>query len=74
MALPAVASVPCDKVLQETLNYLRREIYKRPSSLVLRRLGARFFAVAPAGQDHFKQSTTRLYWIADKVIVPRPSP
>ena len=28
----------------------------------------RFFQVAPAGQDHFKQSTTRLYFIADKII------
>lgn len=26
-----------------------------------------------AAQDHFKQSTTRLYWIADKVIVRAPS-
>ena len=24
--------------------------------------------MAPAGQDYFKQSTTRLYFIADKVI------
>lgn len=29
---------------------------------------ARFFQIAPAGQDHFKQSTTRLYFIADKII------
>ena len=28
----------------------------------------RFFQVAPAGQDHFKQSTTRLYFIADKIF------
>ena len=28
----------------------------------------RFFQVAPAGQDHFKQSTTRLYFIANKII------
>lgn len=28
----------------------------------------RFFQIAPAGQDHFKQSTTRLYFIADKII------
>merc|ERR1711988_191420 len=25
-------------------------------------------ALAPAGQDYFKQSTTRLYWIADKIV------
>jgi len=41
---------------EDAVNYLRREIYKR------------FFALAPGGQDYFKQSTTRLYWIADKVV------
>eukprot|EP00931_Biecheleriopsis_adriatica_P078657 TRINITY_DN5208_c0_g1_i1.p1 TRINITY_DN5208_c0_g1~~TRINITY_DN5208_c0_g1_i1.p1 ORF type:complete len:1104 (+),score=248.48 TRINITY_DN5208_c0_g1_i1:34-3345(+) len=41
---------------EDSVNYLRREVYKR------------FFALAPAGQDFFKQSTTRLYWIADKVV------
>lgn len=41
---------------EDSVNYLRRELYKR------------FFALAPAGQDFFKQSTTRLYWIADKVV------
>merc|ERR1719414_854343 len=37
--------------------YVRREVY------------AKFFALAPAGQDYFKQSTTRLHFIADKVVV-----
>jgi len=41
---------------EDSVNYLRREVYKR------------FFALAPAGQDYFKQSTTRLYWIADKIV------
>eukprot|EP00933_Yihiella_yeosuensis_P010568 TRINITY_DN11722_c0_g2_i1.p1 TRINITY_DN11722_c0_g2~~TRINITY_DN11722_c0_g2_i1.p1 ORF type:complete len:1131 (-),score=238.54 TRINITY_DN11722_c0_g2_i1:158-3550(-) len=41
---------------EESLNYLRREVYTR------------FFEAAPAGQDHFKQSTTRLYWIADRIV------
>merc|ERR1719150_677249 len=36
--------------------YVRREVY------------AKFFALAPAGQDYFKQSTTRLHFIADKVV------
>ncbi|CAE8717868.1 unnamed protein product, partial [Polarella glacialis] len=40
----------------DSQNYLRRELFRR------------FFALAPAGQDHFKQSTTRLYFIADKVL------
>ncbi|CAK9000684.1 unnamed protein product [Durusdinium trenchii] len=40
----------------EMVNYFRREVYKR------------FFQNAPAGQDHFKQSTTRLYFLADRVV------
>ena len=36
--------------------WLRKEVY------------VRFFAAAPAGKDLFKQSTSRLYFIADKVI------
>jgi len=39
-----------------TQNELRKNIY------------ATFFLMAPAGQDMFKQSTTRLYWIADKIL------
>mmetsp|Transcript_46290 Transcript_46290/g.108445 ORF Transcript_46290/g.108445 Transcript_46290/m.108445 type:complete len:1114 (-) Transcript_46290:184-3525(-) len=41
---------------EDSINFLRREVYKR------------FFQLAPAGQDHFKQSTTRLQYIADKII------
>lgn len=41
---------------QDDIYNLRRNIYQR------------FFQIAPAGQDHFKQSTTRLYFIADKII------
>eukprot|EP00930_Biecheleria_cincta_P046216 TRINITY_DN31877_c3_g1_i2.p1 TRINITY_DN31877_c3_g1~~TRINITY_DN31877_c3_g1_i2.p1 ORF type:complete len:1095 (-),score=214.15 TRINITY_DN31877_c3_g1_i2:289-3573(-) len=44
------------RLTEDDVNYLRRELYKS------------FFALAPAGQDYFKQSTTRLYWIADKVV------
>ncbi|CAE8694901.1 unnamed protein product [Polarella glacialis] len=29
---------------------------------------AKFFELAPAGQDYFKQSTSRLYFIADRVL------
>lgn len=36
---------------------LRRNIYER------------FFAAAPNGQDFFKQSTTRLHFIADKILM-----
>lgn len=41
---------------EDALMSLRQGIYKE------------FFAVAPSGQDCFKQSTTRLYFIADKMI------
>jgi len=35
---------------------IRREVYSK------------FFALAPKGQDYFKQSTTRLHFIADKLV------
>lgn len=35
---------------------LRTEVYSK------------FFGLAPAGQEFFKQSTTRLHWIADRVL------
>merc|ERR1719499_1774430 len=40
---------------ENALGIVRREVY------------AKFFALAPAGQDYFKQSTTRLHFIADIV-------
>jgi len=60
MGKPRVQEKALDRFIvrltEDDVNYLRRELYKR------------FFALAPAGQDYFKQSTTRLYWIADKVV------
>lgn len=60
MGKPAAQQHALDQFIlglnQEQLTFLRRDIYKR------------FFTLAPAGQDYFKQSTTRLYWIADKVV------
>ncbi|CAE8592944.1 unnamed protein product [Polarella glacialis] len=41
---------------EDSRNYLRRQVFKS------------FFALAPAGQDYFKQSSTRLYWIVDQVV------
>merc|ERR1719277_953946 len=38
------------------LMIIRKEVYQK------------FFALAPAGQDYFKQSTTRLHFIADKLV------
>jgi len=37
-------------------------------SLIRREVYSQFFALAPAGQEYFKQSTTRLHFIADKVV------
>eukprot|EP00933_Yihiella_yeosuensis_P026148 TRINITY_DN20287_c0_g1_i2.p1 TRINITY_DN20287_c0_g1~~TRINITY_DN20287_c0_g1_i2.p1 ORF type:complete len:1122 (-),score=271.21 TRINITY_DN20287_c0_g1_i2:382-3747(-) len=60
MGKPAVLEKALERLIlsltEDSLNYLRREVYQR------------FFALAPAGQDYFKQSTTRLYWIADRVV------
>jgi len=41
---------------EDQTNFLRRDVFRR------------FFLTAPAGQDYFKQSTTRLFFIADKVF------
>eukprot|EP00931_Biecheleriopsis_adriatica_P123585 TRINITY_DN9863_c1_g2_i1.p1 TRINITY_DN9863_c1_g2~~TRINITY_DN9863_c1_g2_i1.p1 ORF type:complete len:1199 (+),score=285.59 TRINITY_DN9863_c1_g2_i1:71-3667(+) len=41
---------------EDTKQILRQEVYSK------------FFVLAPAGQDYFKQSTTRLYFIADKIL------
>jgi len=41
---------------ESALMVIRKEVYQK------------FFALAPAGQDFFKQSTTRLYFIADKLV------
>merc|ERR1719491_1002456 len=41
---------------EDTQMYVRREVY------------VKFFALAPAGQDFFKQSTTRLHFISGKVV------
>ncbi|CAE8726834.1 unnamed protein product, partial [Polarella glacialis] len=41
---------------EDSQNYVRREFFKP------------FFASSPQGQSYFKQSTTRLYFIADKIV------
>ncbi|CAE8599594.1 unnamed protein product, partial [Polarella glacialis] len=60
MGKPALQEKALERLImsltEESQNYLRKELYRR------------FFALAPAGQDYFKQSTTRLYFIADKVV------
>lgn len=60
MGKPAVMQAelqPFEDSMDETLRRnLRRQVY------------ATFFATTPAGQDFFKQSTTRLHFIADKIL------
>jgi len=60
MGNPAIWEVALAKFyasMDETMRYtLRKDIY------------ARFFAVAPAGQDYFKQSNTYLHFIADRIL------
>ena len=46
----------------------RKQMIERERERVRTAMRCRFFQIAPAGQDHFKQSTTRLYFIADKII------
>jgi len=41
---------------EKELNIMRRGVFTK------------FFALAPSGQDFFKQSTTRLHFIADKIV------
>ena len=61
MGQPAIqenALTKCVDIWDEkSQNYVRREVY------------VAFFAIAPAGQDYFKQSTTMLHFIADKVVI-----
>eukprot|EP00933_Yihiella_yeosuensis_P026147 TRINITY_DN20287_c0_g1_i1.p1 TRINITY_DN20287_c0_g1~~TRINITY_DN20287_c0_g1_i1.p1 ORF type:complete len:1108 (-),score=261.28 TRINITY_DN20287_c0_g1_i1:312-3635(-) len=61
MGKPAVLEKALERLIlsltEDSLNYLRREVYQR------------FFALAPAGQDYFKQSNTRLHFIAQRVVM-----
>jgi len=53
---------------QKALAALFSSLDEAQMSMVRREVYAKFFAVAPAGQDYFKQSTTRLHFIADKLV------
>jgi hypothetical protein len=60
MGKPSLQQKALDK-LYKTMDesqqaYVRREVY------------AKFFTLAPTGQDYFKQSTTRLHFIADRIV------
>merc|ERR1719282_2151937 len=60
MGKPAVQEKALDKFLnnldEQGQAFVRREVYSK------------FFTLAPAGQDFFKQSTTRLHFIADRIV------
>mmetsp|Transcript_92718 Transcript_92718/g.202975 ORF Transcript_92718/g.202975 Transcript_92718/m.202975 type:complete len:1080 (+) Transcript_92718:95-3334(+) len=53
-----------EKALTELLNSLDEAALQ----MIRREVYSVFFASAPAGQEYFKQSTTRLHFIADKVV------
>jgi hypothetical protein len=52
---------------QRALEKLWKSLDETQQAMVRREVYAKFFALAPAGQDYFKQSTTRLHFIADRV-------
>merc|ERR1719333_332189 len=60
MGKPAVQEAALSALIgsfdENSLGIVRREVYSK------------FFSLAPAGQDYFKQSTTRLHFIADKLV------
>merc|ERR1719413_841 len=54
---------------EKALSTLFASLDENAFGIIRREVYAKFFALAPAGQDYFKQSTTRLHFIADKVVV-----
>jgi len=55
-------------VMQQNLGNFLASLDEVTQGKVRRSIYGTFFAMAPAGQDFFKQSTTRLYFIADRVL------
>jgi len=55
-------------VMQQNLGNFLTSLDEVTQGKVRRSIYGTFFAMAPAGQDFFKQSTTRLYFIADRVL------
>merc|ERR1719436_1973573 len=56
------------QVQQRALTALFNSLDERAQNIIRREVYAKFFALAPAGQDYFKQSTTRLHFIADRIV------
>jgi len=57
------------QVQQRALTNFFNGLGERELGIVRREVYTKFFALAPAGQDYFKQSTTRLFFIADKLVM-----
>jgi len=55
-------------VMQQNLGNFLASLDETTQGKIRREIYGTFFALAPAGQDFFKQSTTRLYFIADRVL------
>merc|ERR1719499_2645694 len=53
---------------EKALEKLWKSLDENSQALVRREVYSKFFALAPAGQDFFKQSTTRLHFIADRIV------
>merc|ERR1719188_1004358 len=53
---------------EKSLEKLWASLDESAQALVRREVYSKFFALAPAGQDFFKQSTTRLRFIADRIV------
>merc|ERR1719277_241566 len=53
---------------EQALGDLINSLDEKAQTIVRREVYSKFFALAPAGQDYFKQSTTRLHFIADKLV------
>ncbi|CAK0847963.1 unnamed protein product [Prorocentrum cordatum] len=55
-------------VMEKALERLWSSLDENGQAFVRREVYSKFFALAPAGQDYFKQSTTRLHFIADRIV------
>merc|ERR1719236_426869 len=66
MMIKALMGKPA--VMEKALEKLWKSLDENSQALVRREVYAKFFALAPAGQDYFKQSTTRLMFIADRIV------
>merc|ERR1719414_1295585 len=66
MMIKALLGKPA--VWEKALEKLWKSLDENSQALVRREVYAKFFALAPAGQDFFKQSTTRLHFIADRIV------